>query len=910
MKNAISSLGLACGIVAALVLLPSQPVEGAVKERVYTFDDAGAVAGQLPAVLPGGTRRGTNDTQPSTADFGNYLNGTNGLTNHSFVPLLGSGNTTRIPLYANAADRPGATAGNLGMQFDGIDDSLYCANPEAPTTPYLFDPRDFNFRFEVLSQAWVKSTATTYPNPQYVWRVGNELGGVYISTGGKWAFQTAADTPPYQIETNVSVQPNVWTHLFLFRGGNQTYLYINGQIAGYDAQYWGGQAPDVRLGADVLGPAGTFFQGVIDNFNIGTLSDGVFNATTDIDYFHDIGQTFSGITGDVNQDGVVNAADYQIWSQHLGFNNGFGLGDPATLLLGDVDRSGVVDLTDFQIIKKAALAAGNGSAVFGVPEPGTISLLLIGAAILVGRRAKHCNCVSRRTAWMALLTVFVPLLGANSARAAVVVAEDFLYDGATKPFGEGGGFNGLQFYQGGQNGSAGTWLNRWQQGQDGLIVADGYVGKIVNYPNDTNPVPHSALLDASDHGESSFLTRDFALAASVPLTQTLYFGGRFETDNVVYAPVVKVNSPLLYLNRVRGVDSLSALTQRDRTKDIALGFQDNQVLARLGADPSTETPNQVMSTVATSPPNDGSWHTLVGKLEVNAVGNNERLTVWCDPTGVESGGTSVQIQGDILTDLSQLLGTFDSQAYNPRNPDDPEKGRVYMDDIAIGTTWQDVTSVAVPRLTLQINRTNGKGTLINNSTTSLVLDGYSIESAAGSLNPANNTGWKSLQDQSVTGWQENLATTNRLAETALTTSTTITAGGQLALGNLFTTGHAEDVKGRISTTDGLVNLLNVQFITAPAGVIGDYNNNGIVDAADYTVWRDHTGSAFTLPNRDPLNGGNVNVSDYTSWKTHFGQTGGSGAGAASAVPEPSSLCLLLASVIGIGLRSAARCSRR
>src|SRR6266436_942019 len=142
-----------------------------------------------------------------------------------------------------------------------------------------------------------------------------------------------------------------------------------------------------------------------------------------------------------------------------------------------------------------------------------------------------------------------------------------------------------------------------------------------------------------------------------------------------------------------------------------------------------------------------------------------------------------------------------------------------MDDIAIGTTWQDVATVSVPRLTLQINRTNGKGTLINNSTTSLVLDGYSIESAAGSLNPANNTGWKSLQDQSVAGWQENLATTNRLAETALTTSTAIAAGGQLALGNLFATGGTEDVKGRISTTDGLVNLVNVQFITAPAGVI-------------------------------------------------------------------------------------------
>ena len=73
--------------------------------------------------------------------------------------------------------------------------------------------------------------------------------------------------------------------------------------------------------------------------------------------------------------------------------------------------------------------------------------------------------------------------------------------------------------------------------------------------------------------------------------------------------------------------------------------------------------------------------------------------------------------------------------------------------------------------------------------------------------------------------------------------------------------------------------------------IGDYNNDGKVDAADYTVWRDHLGQTFTLPNRDPVNTGAISNSDYTSWKNHFGasrpwQPGRrSGAGAKHAVPD-------------------------
>jgi hypothetical protein len=134
-------LSFAWGILAVAALLSIESAHAAVKERVYNFDEAGAIAGQQPAILAGYNRRGVLDTQESTTDYGDVDPPAN--VNNSLVPMIGSGNAARIPAYASAADRPGALAGNLGLAFDGIDDSLYPPRPPASaTTPYPFDPRN------------------------------------------------------------------------------------------------------------------------------------------------------------------------------------------------------------------------------------------------------------------------------------------------------------------------------------------------------------------------------------------------------------------------------------------------------------------------------------------------------------------------------------------------------------------------------------------------------------------------------------------------------------------------------------------------------------------------------------------------------------------------------------------------
>ncbi len=90
------------------------------------------------------------------------------------------------------------------------------------------------------------------------------------------------------------------------------------------------------------------------------------------------------------------------------------------------------------------------------------------------------------------------------------------------------------------------------------------------------------------------------------------------------------------------------------------------------------------------------------------------------------------------------------------------------------------------------------------------------------------------------------------------------------------------------------NMVVLSITGTATGVPGDYNENDVVDAADYTVWRDKLGGA-ALPN-EGASPGTVDQDDYVFWKNNFGNSG-SGSLSAAAVPEPaSSVCLVMAAV--------------
>ena len=63
--------------------------------------------------------------------------------------------------------------------------------------------------------------------------------------------------------------------------------------------------------------------------------------------------------------------------------------------------------------------------------------------------------------------------------------------------------------------------------------------------------------------------------------------------------------------------------------------------------------------------------------------------------------------------------------------------------------------------------------------------------------------------------------------------------------------------------------------TWPSRLAGDYNDDGVVDAADYTVWRNLFGATLD-PRADGDTNGVVNIDDYNIWKSNFGAVAGAG----------------------------------
>lgn len=86
-------------------------------------------------------------------------------------------------------------------------------------------------------------------------------------------------------------------------------------------------------------------------------------------------------------------------------------------------------------------------------------------------------------------------------------------------------------------------------------------------------------------------------------------------------------------------------------------------------------------------------------------------------------------------------------------------------------------------------------------------------------------------------------------------------------------------QGQLSALQMTTGATAINTAAADAtNLAGDFNSDGKVDAADYTVWRNGLGGAY-------------DQSDYTDWKTNFGDTAGSGSHGATSVPEPAGLVL-------------------
>lgn len=117
----------------------------------------------------------------------------------------------------------------------------------------------------------------------------------------------------------------------------------------------------------------------------------------------------------------------------------------------------------------------------------------------------------------------------------------------------------------------------------------------------------------------------------------------------------------------------------------------------------------------------------------------------------------------------------------------------------------------------------------------------------------------------------------------------------------------DEIQGvAINQFDGVVFGI---FDDQPFTGAGDFNDDGTVDAADYTVWQDNFGAAAgTLPN--DVDGGVIGNAQYQTWQDNFGATESytvsnivieaTALVDSLVVPEPGSLSLLMvASAAGL-----------
>jgi hypothetical protein len=114
----------------------------------------------------------------------------------------------------------------------------------------------------------------------------------------------------------------------------------------------------------------------------------------------------------------------------------------------------------------------------------------------------------------------------------------------------------------------------------------------------------------------------------------------------------------------------------------------------------------------------------------------------------------------------------------------------------------------------------------------------------------------------------------------------------------YNTGTNLGSESPVSTGD-VTEMDVIGYDVAASQVAGDYNHNGVVDAADYTIWRATLGQTGIGLAADGDGDNAVTQADYDVWKSNFGHAAsGSGAGEAAAVPEPSSIVsVLLATVL-------------
>jgi hypothetical protein len=246
-----------------------------------------------------------------------------------------------------SADTPPNISSSLSVAFAGnLDDYLF-----SDAVPW----HTFYPGFRVGMEAFLKIDATLEGSVSVPFGNGT---GYYLSIGDDGFYHAHGFQETFDGVTEVKF--GQWQHVAFWTTGSFWQIYVDGEpqfpADALPEFNYGSPSGLATIGADRDG--GSEFIGLIDEMRVFTWT-GPFDAA-DLLFFTLRNQ------GDVNEDGSVNQADYDIWRAHVGDDVG-----NLTLLegraLGDLNADRQIDLDDFGLIKANKTP---GQAII-VPEPAT-----------------------------------------------------------------------------------------------------------------------------------------------------------------------------------------------------------------------------------------------------------------------------------------------------------------------------------------------------------------------------------------------------------------------------------------------------------------------------------------------------------------------------------------------------------
>lgn len=270
----------------------------------------------------------------------------------------------------------------------------------------------------------------------------------------------------------------------------------------------------------------------------------------------------------------------------------------------------------------------------------------------------------------------------------------------------------------------------------------------------------------------------------------------------------------------------------------------------------------------------GADATLVETSPATAFGDDSSLgATWCGAAGGCNQATLLrfdlsQIEAGSISDAALQLTAFQAGA-------GPQTFRLYgLEHDAAGWDWDE--STVAYNSAPGIDNDGDPGTL-------------AVDPTYNSSNPADLPGVLSLGEVTVgsLGLGDALTFDNPNLGVFLNLAAFFEGEAQEGLVTLILESTATNGSSFYSREGSLEFAPRLVLDAVAAGLPGDFNADGVVDAADYSVWRDGLGTTY-------------GPADYEDWAANYGATTGGSAG--TSVPEPVGLSFLAALLVGGVLR--------